>query len=63
MIVNVEYHLTIHDLPSRERPRERLRQYGAAADKQDISRRGRAYMACYLCNLLLAKPVERLPAA
>ena len=26
-----EYHLTIHDLPSSERPRERLRNYGASA--------------------------------
>jgi len=27
----IEYHLTIHDLPRHERPRERLREYGAAA--------------------------------
>lgn len=27
----VEYHLTIHDLPEEERPRERLALYGAAA--------------------------------
>ena len=31
MVISVQYHLTIHDLPSRERPRERLRQYGAAS--------------------------------
>ena len=27
----LEYHATVHDLPTDERPRERLRNYGAQA--------------------------------